>query len=74
VIGLLRRLFKPRVRRKEQNRVANLRAVRTNQRSQLPGFAYDYGDYDTNKRNSEAIRKQYEAKQERRAQPQKEDG
>jgi hypothetical protein len=57
VIRWLRQLLKPRVRRKEQNRVASLRAVRVNQRQQLPGFAYDYGDFEENKRRAAELRR-----------------
>lgn len=53
---LLKALFRPRP--KERNRIVNLRAVRQNQRVQLPGFAYDYGDFEENKRRAAALRKQ----------------
>jgi hypothetical protein len=56
IMKWLRRLF--RTRPAERNRVVNLRAVRQHKRVQLPGFAYDYGDFEENKRRAAALRKQ----------------
>lgn len=54
---LLGALF--RTRPKEQNRVASLRAVRTNQRRDT-----DYGDYEFNRRRAAALRKQAQERQD----------
>lgn len=56
----LKAIFR-RPRRREQNRVASLRAVRWETRIGNPAF-FEYGDIEENKRRAAALRKKAQQK------------